>query len=140
MFLLALVGECLFLYIDMKLSMNGMCRLWDHLGESMDEYFTISIQNEDTAVLQMESESEKGRSGARRGRGWRSQLTNAPDVPPLLSSEVHKIHSYEKREHRDRHGKRSPSPQSQSRRKRSKTDSSRSEQVCVFFFCLIAIT
>ncbi|CAF2127330.1 unnamed protein product [Brassica napus] len=103
--------------------------LWDHLGESMDEYFTISIQNEDTAVLQMESESEKGRSGARRGRGWRSQLTNAPDVPPLLSSEVHKIHSYEKREHRDRHGKRSPSPQSQSRRKRSKTDSSRSEQM-----------
>ncbi|XP_013629411.1 PREDICTED: uncharacterized protein LOC106335436 [Brassica oleracea var. oleracea] len=103
--------------------------LWDHLGESMDEYFTISIQNEDTALVQMESESEKGRSGARRGRGWRSQLTNAPDVPPLLSSEVHKIHNYEKRDYRERHGKRSPSPQSQSRRKRSKTDGSRSEQM-----------
>ncbi|CAH8354495.1 unnamed protein product [Eruca vesicaria subsp. sativa] len=103
--------------------------LWDHMGKSKDEYFTVSIQNEEVKELvQMDSESEKGRSGARRGRGWRSQLSNAPDVPPLLSSEVHRSHNYEKRGHRERRGKRSPSPQSQSHRKRSKTDSSRSEQ------------
>ncbi|KAJ0249393.1 RNA binding [Hirschfeldia incana] len=112
--------------------------LWDHLAESMDEYFsvshvektTISSRNEDKSLVEMDSESEKGRSGARRGRGWRSQLNNAtPDVPPLLSSEVHKIHNYEKRDHRERHGKRSPSPPlSQSHRKKSKTDSSRSDQ------------
>ncbi|KAJ4898149.1 RNA binding (RRM/RBD/RNP motifs) family protein [Raphanus sativus] len=111
--------------------------LWDHLGESMEEYFssshvdqqtTISHQDEVKSLVEMDSEAEKGRSGTRRGKGWRSQLTNGPDVPPLLSSEVHKIRNYEKRDHRGRHGKRSPSPESQSRRKRSKTDSSRSEQ------------
>ncbi|KAF8075700.1 hypothetical protein N665_1072s0026 [Sinapis alba] len=106
--------------------------LWDHLSESLDEYFSIShveqTNNGDKALVQMDSESEKGRSGTRRGRGWRSQLNNAPDVPPLLSSEVHIIHNYEKRDDKERHGKRSPSPQSQSHRKRSKTDSSRNEQ------------
>ncbi|KAL0855157.1 hypothetical protein Bca101_060309 [Brassica carinata] len=108
--------------------------LWDHLSESLDEYFSIShvekTDDGDKALVQMDSESEKGRSGgARRGRGWRSQLNNASDVPPLVSSEVHRIHNYEKRDDdRERHGKRSSSPQSLSHRKRSKTDSSRSEQ------------
>ncbi|CAN6921165.1 unnamed protein product [Brassica oleracea] len=114
--------------------------LWDHLGESVDEYFTsshvekttvrsslVSSQNEDKALVQMDSESEKGRAPSRRSRQWRTQ-PNASDVPPLLSSEVHKVHNYEKEDHRERHGKRSPSPQSRSHRKRSKIDSSRNEQ------------
>lgn len=100
----------------------------------VDQQTTISHQDEVKSLVEMDSEAEKGRSGTRRGKGWRSQLTNGPDVPPLLSSEVHKIRNYEKRDHRGRHGKRSPSPESQSRRKRSKTDSSRSEQVCFFFY------
>ncbi|CDY50537.1 BnaA01g30430D [Brassica napus] len=90
--------------------------LWDHLAESMDEYFTssqvekttvrsslVSSLNEDKALVQMDSESEKGRAPSRRSRQWRTQ-PNASDVPPLLSSETH------------------------SHRKRSKTDSSRNEQ------------
>ncbi|CAN7112651.1 unnamed protein product [Brassica rapa subsp. narinosa] len=114
--------------------------LWDHLAESMDEYFTssqvekttvrsslVSSLNEDKALVQMDSESEKGRAPSRRSRQWRTQ-PNASDVPPLLSSEVHKVHNYEKEDHRERHGKRSPSEQSHSHRKRSKTDSSRNEQ------------
>ncbi|CAN6991777.1 hypothetical protein BRARA_A03324 [Brassica rapa] len=114
--------------------------LWDHLGESVDEYFTssqvekttvrsslVSSLNEDKALVQMDSESEKGRAPSRRSRQWRTQ-PNASDVPPLLSSEVHKVHNYEKEDHRERHGKRSPSEQSHSHRKRSKTDSSRNEQ------------
>ncbi|XP_013609511.1 PREDICTED: protein gar2 [Brassica oleracea var. oleracea] len=114
--------------------------LWDHLGESVDEYFTsshvektmvrsslVSSQNEDKALVQMDSESEKGRAPSRRSRQWRTQ-PNASDVPPLLSSEVHKVHNYEKEDHRERHGKRSPSEQSHSHRKRSKIDSSRNEQ------------
>lgn len=115
-------------------------RLWDHLGESVDEYFTgshveqkkmrSSLHEEDKALVQMESESEKGRAPpARRSRQWRTQTS---DVPPLLSSEVHKVHNYEKGDHRERDGKkRSRSPQSRSHRKRSKTDSSRNEQVCI---------
>lgn len=112
-------------------------RLWDHLGESVDEYFTVShveqkkmrssLHEEDKALVQMESESGKERAPARRSRQWRTQTS---DVPPLLSSEVHKVHNYEKGEHRGRDGKRSRSPQSRSHRKRSKTDSSRDEQVC----------
>ncbi|CAH8260233.1 unnamed protein product [Arabidopsis lyrata] len=118
--------------------------LWDHLAESVDEYFSshvegttiksslISSQNEDKALVPMDSESERGRSdksnGARRGRQWRSQPTNVSEIPPLLSSEVHKIHNYEKKDHKHRHNKRSPSPQSQSHRKRSRTDDSRNEQ------------
>ncbi|KAJ0242460.1 RNA binding [Hirschfeldia incana] len=98
--------------------------LWDHLGESVDEYFTSTL-NEDKALVQMESESEKGRAPARRSRQWRTQTS---DVPPLLSSEVHKVHNYEKDDHRERRGKRSPSPETRSHRKRSKTDSSRNEQ------------
>ena len=118
-------------------------RLWDHLGESVDEYFTsshvektnmrsslVSSLNEDKALVQMDSESEKGRAPSRRSRQWRTQ-PNASDVPPLLSSEVHKVHNYEKEDHRERHGKRSPSEQSHSHRKRSKIDSSRNEQVCI---------
>ncbi|CAF2376278.1 unnamed protein product [Brassica napus] len=114
--------------------------LWDHLAESMDEYFTssqvekttvrsslVSSLNEDKALVQMDSESEKGRAPSRRSRQWRTQ-PNASDVPPLLSSEVHKVHNYEKEDHRERHGKRSPSPKTHSHRKRSKTDSSRNEQ------------
>ncbi|CAF2079475.1 hypothetical protein Bca4012_090943 [Brassica carinata] len=114
--------------------------LWDHLGESVDEYFTsshvektnmrsslVSSLNEDKALVQMDSESEKGRAPSRRSRQWRTQ-PNASDVPPLLSSEVHKVHNYEKEDHRERHGKRSPSEQSHSHRKRSKIDSSRNEQ------------
>ncbi|CDY52667.1 BnaC01g38570D [Brassica napus] len=90
--------------------------LWDHLGESVDEYFTsshvektnmrsslVSSLNEDKALVQMDSESEKGRAPSRRSRQWRTQ-PNASDVPPLLSSESH------------------------SHRKRSKIDSSRNEQ------------
>lgn len=115
--------------------------MWDHLAQSEDEYFIsnveettiksslISSQNEDKALGLMDSESEKGRS--RRGRQWRSQPTNASEIPPLLSSEVHKIHNYEKKDHKHRHHKRSPSPQSQSHRKRSRTDDSRNEQVCI---------
>ncbi|XP_009120435.1 protein gar2 [Brassica rapa] len=114
--------------------------LWDHLAESMDEYFTsshvekttvrsslVSSLNEDKALVQMDSESEKGRAPSRRSRQWRTQ-PNATDVPPLLSSEVHKVHNYEKEDHRERHGKLSPSPKTHSHRKRSKTDSSRNEQ------------
>ncbi|KAF3600271.1 hypothetical protein F2Q69_00038621 [Brassica cretica] len=115
--------------------------LWDHLGESVDEYFTSShvektnmrsslvssLNEEDKALVQMHSESEKGRAPSRRSRQWRTQ-PNASDVPPLLSSEVHKVHNYEKEDHRERHGKRSPSEQSHSHRKRSKIDSSRNEQ------------
>ena len=109
----------------------------------MDEYFTssqvekttvrsslVSSLNEDKALVQMDSESEKGRAPSRRSRQWRTQ-PNASDVPPLLSSEVHKVHNYEKEDHRERHGKRSPSPKTHSHRKRSKTDSSRNEQVCI---------
>ncbi|KAL0857688.1 hypothetical protein Bca101_062842 [Brassica carinata] len=113
--------------------------LWDHLGESVDEYFTssrvektntrsslVSSLNEDKeALVEMESESGKERAPARRSRQWRTQ---ASDVPPLLSSEVHKVHDYDKEDHRERRGKRSPSPQTRSHRKRSKTDSSRDEQ------------
>ncbi|EOA30125.1 hypothetical protein CARUB_v10013234mg [Capsella rubella] len=112
--------------------------LWDHLAESKDEYFNshveestiksslVSSQNEDKALGIVDSESEKGRS--RRGRQWRSQPTNVSEIPPLLSSEVHKIHNYEKKDHKHRHNKRSPSPQSESHRKRSRTDDSRNEQ------------
>ncbi|KAF8081553.1 hypothetical protein N665_0879s0009 [Sinapis alba] len=106
--------------------------LWDHLGESVDEYFTsshVEKTNEDKeALVQMESESEKGRAPARRSRLWRTQpSSNASDVPPLLlSSEVHKVHNYDTEDHREkRHAKRSPSPQSRSHRKRSQNDSSR---------------
>ncbi|CAH2053889.1 unnamed protein product [Thlaspi arvense] len=95
--------------------------LWDHLAESLDEYFS-SHMNEDKALVQMDSESEKGRSGSRRSRQWRSQPSNAPDVPPLLSSEVHKIHDYKKKDHKKRHDRRSPSPQSESHRKRIRTE------------------
>ncbi|KAF2585053.1 hypothetical protein F2Q70_00037438 [Brassica cretica] len=86
-----------------------------------------SLNEEDKALVQMDSESEKGRAPSRRSRQWRTQ-PNASDVPPLLSSEVHKVHNYEKEDHRERHGKRSPSEQSHSHRKRSKIDSSRNEQ------------
>ncbi|VVA97401.1 unnamed protein product [Arabis nemorensis] len=115
--------------------------LWDHLAESMDEYFSshveqttmvVSSQNEDKGLVQTDSESEKGRSdklhGGRRSRQWRSQPTNASEIPPLLSSEVHKMHNYEKKDHKYRHDKRSPSPQSQSHRKRGRTGNSRNEQ------------
>ncbi|XP_010499284.1 PREDICTED: protein gar2-like [Camelina sativa] len=112
--------------------------LWDHISESGDEYFNsrvekttvksslISSQNEDKALGVMDSEPEKGRS--RRGRQWKSQPTNVSEIPPLLSSEVHKIHNYEKEDHKHRHNKRSPSPVSQSHRKKSRTDDSRNEQ------------
>ncbi|WZY73842.1 hypothetical protein YC2023_006082 [Brassica napus] len=129
--------------------------LWDHLAESMDEYFTssqvekttvrsslVSSLNEDKALVQMDSESEKGRAPSRRSRQWRTQ-PNASDVPPLLSSEVHKVHNYEKEDHRERHGKRSPSPKTHSHRKRSKTDSSRNEQargyLCVLLQALLTL-
>uniref|UniRef100_A0A1J3IAP3 Polyadenylate-binding protein 2 n=1 Tax=Noccaea caerulescens TaxID=107243 RepID=A0A1J3IAP3_NOCCA len=107
--------------------------LWDHLAESLDEYFTSLIEqttnkNEEKALVLMDSETEKGPSGARRSRQWRSQPTNAPEIPPLLSSEVHRIHNYEKKDHKQRRDKRSPSPQSQSHRKRTRTDDSRKEQ------------
>ncbi|KAL1204795.1 Polyadenylate-binding protein 2 [Cardamine amara subsp. amara] len=118
--------------------------LWDHLAESVDEYFSshvalptikgslISSQNEDEVPVLMDTESEKGRSdqlhSTRHGRQWRSQPTNGSEIPPLLSSEVHKIHNYEKKDHRPRHDKRSLSPQSQSHRKRSRTDNSRNEK------------
>lgn len=116
-----------------------ICRLWDHLAESMDQYFSSPVEQtsqiEDKAPLQIDSESEKGRSdklhGGRRGRQWRSQPTNASEIPPLLSSEVHKIHNYEKKDHKQRHDKRSSSPQSQSHRKRGRAGDSRNEQVCI---------
>ncbi|ANM63894.1 RNA binding (RRM/RBD/RNP motifs) family protein [Arabidopsis thaliana] len=117
--------------------------LWDHLAESVDEYFSSNVEgttiksslissHEDKALVPLDSEYDKGRSdksnGARRGRQWRSQPTNVSEIPPLLSSEVHKIHNYEKKDHKHRHNKRSPSPQAQSQRKRSRTDDSRNEQ------------
>lgn len=112
--------------------------MWDHLAESLDEYFTSPIEqttnkNEEKALVLMDSETEKGRSGTRRSRQWRSQPTNAPEIPPLLSSEVHRIHNYEKKDHKQRRDQRSPSPQSQSHRKRTRTDDSRKEQVCMLF-------
>ncbi|KAL9291161.1 putative RNA recognition motif domain, PWI domain, RNA-binding domain superfamily [Arabidopsis thaliana] len=117
--------------------------LWDHLAESVDEYFSSNVEgttiksslissHEDKALVPLDSEFDKGRSdksnGARRGRQWRSQPTNVSEIPPLLSSEVHKIHNYEKKDHKHRHNKRSPSPQAQSQRKRSRTDDSQNEQ------------
>ncbi|ESQ48765.1 hypothetical protein EUTSA_v10020251mg [Eutrema salsugineum] len=109
--------------------------LWDHLAESLDEYFgshLVSSENEDKALVKLDSESEKGRSdklhGARRSRQWRSQPNNAHDIPPLLSSEVHKIDNYKKKDHKQRHHRRSPSPQSESRGKRIRTDDSRNEK------------
>ncbi|CAH8362519.1 unnamed protein product [Eruca vesicaria subsp. sativa] len=115
--------------------------LWDHLAESVDEYFVsshvektnvrsslVSSLDEDKELVKMDSDSGKERAPPRRGRGWRTQPSSVSDVPPLLSSEVHKVHNYEEEDHRERHGKRSPSEQSRSHRKRSKTDSSRDEQ------------
>ncbi|KFK38612.1 hypothetical protein AALP_AA3G136900 [Arabis alpina] len=111
--------------------------LWDHVSESMDDYFSphveettmVSNQNEDKGLVQMDTESEMGRSdklhGGRRGRQWRSQPSKDSEIPPLLSSEVHKIHNYEKKDLQHRHDKRSPSPQY---RKRGRTGDSRNEQ------------
>ncbi|KAG2317925.1 hypothetical protein Bca52824_021047 [Brassica carinata] len=100
--------------------------LWDHLGESVDEYFTSSrVEKTNTRSSLVSSLNEDKEALVEMDRQWRTQ---ASDVPPLLSSEVHKVHDYDKEDHRERRGKRSPSPQTRSHRKRSKTDSSRDEQ------------
>ncbi|CAN8259599.1 unnamed protein product [Cochlearia groenlandica] len=103
--------------------------LWDHLAENIDEYFTSQAEEEPTINKSfVSSENEVKVQGARRSRQWSSKPTNGSDIPPLISSEVHKVHNYERKDHKKRDDKRSPSPLSESHRKRSRTDNSQNEK------------
>ncbi|XP_010534260.1 PREDICTED: protein gar2 [Tarenaya hassleriana] len=121
--------------------------LWDHLAESLDEYLcsqeslieqttkiksVIGSQDDNKESVHLDSESEKGQSDkpllSRRSRKWRELPNDAAKVPPLISSEVHKIDYEEKKDRRGRHDRRSPSPQARSRRKRSRSDDRKDEQ------------
>ncbi|PKI47403.1 uncharacterized protein LOC116187689 [Punica granatum] len=115
--------------------------LWDHLSTSLhlyvqpeetDEHDVTEpkLSSDDLAGRNdsghLNSEIDTGKSGnllrSRHNRDWRGLIRDTADPPPLLSSEIEKVHSEEKSHQRASRAKRPVSPRHQSKRKRSRSD------------------
>ncbi|KAK4755987.1 hypothetical protein SAY87_009744 [Trapa incisa] len=114
--------------------------LWDHLSTSLDLYVQCKeTDKDDVSEIKHSLDDQAGRisgnldsgieggkssnlSRRRHDREWKGLVRETTDHPPLLSSEIERIHPEKKIHGTANHGKRSASPHDQSQRKRGRSD------------------